>query len=112
MTDMKWMLVAVIVLCTVLSDVLQSHEMKRHGEVDAFRVSGLKQTVTALFSRPLLLFSILCLAVSFFAWLSASCHSAVALSFHAGGTVGLPAVAASVLRSAGDGVLNASSEFT
>jgi drug/metabolite transporter (DMT)-like permease len=66
---MKWVLVALIVLCTVLSDVLQSHEMKRHGEVDAFRVSGLKQTVTALFSRPLLLLSIVCLAVSFFAFL-------------------------------------------
>ncbi len=65
---MKWILVALIVLCTVLSDVLQSYEMKRHGEVDAFRVSGLKRTVTALFSRPLLLLSILCLAVSFFAF--------------------------------------------
>jgi drug/metabolite transporter (DMT)-like permease len=66
---MKWILVALIVLCTVLSDVLQSHEMKRHGEVDAFRVSGLKQTVTALFSRPLLLLSVFSLAVSFFAFL-------------------------------------------
>jgi drug/metabolite transporter (DMT)-like permease len=43
--------------------------MKRHGEVDAFRVSGLKQTVAALFSRPLLLLSVLCLAISFFAFL-------------------------------------------
>ena len=66
---MKWVLVALIVLCTVLSDVLQSHEMKRQGEVDAFRVSGLKQTVRALFSRPLLLLSVACLAVSFFAFL-------------------------------------------
>jgi drug/metabolite transporter (DMT)-like permease len=66
---MKWILVALIVLCTVLSDVLQSHEMRRHGKVDAFRFSGLKQTVTALFSRPLLLVSVLCLAVSFFAFL-------------------------------------------
>lgn len=65
---MKWILVALIVLCTVLSDVLQSYEMKRHGEVDAFRVSGLKRTVTALFSCPLLLLSIMCLAVSFFAF--------------------------------------------
>jgi drug/metabolite transporter (DMT)-like permease len=68
-SDVKWILVALIVLCTVLSDVLQSHEMKRHGEVDAFRVSGLKQTVRALFSRPLLLLSVVCLAVSFFAFL-------------------------------------------
>jgi drug/metabolite transporter (DMT)-like permease len=66
---MKWILVALIVVCTVFSDVLQSHEMKRHGEVDAFRASGLKQTLTALFSRPLLLVSVLCLAVSFFAFL-------------------------------------------
>jgi drug/metabolite transporter (DMT)-like permease len=65
---MKWILVGLIVTCTVLSDVLQSHEMKRHGKVDAFRVSGLKQTVTALFSRPLLLLSVFALAVSFFAF--------------------------------------------
>ena len=66
---MKWILVALIVLCTVLSDVLQSYEMRRHGEVDAFRVSGLKKTVQALFLRPLLLLSVFCLALSFFAFL-------------------------------------------
>ena len=66
---MKWICVALIVLCTVLSDVLQSHEMKRHGAVDAFRVSGLKDTVVALFSRPMLFVSVLCLAVSFFAFI-------------------------------------------
>ena len=66
---MKWVLVALIVLCTVSSDVLQSREMKRHGEVDAFRASGLKETLTALFSRPLLLLSVGCLAVSFFAFI-------------------------------------------
>ena len=65
---MKWVFVSLIVLCTVLSDVLQSHEMKLHGEVDAFRVSGMKRTVSALFSRPLLLASVFCLAVSFFAF--------------------------------------------
>ncbi len=68
-SDMKWTLVAAIVLCTVGSDVLQSREMKRHGEVDAFRASGLKQTLTALFARPLLLLSVGCLAISFFAFI-------------------------------------------
>jgi len=65
---MKWVLVAVIVLCTAGSDVLQSHEMRLHGAVDAFEVSGLKQTVAAAFGRPLLLLSIGFLAVSFFSF--------------------------------------------
>ncbi len=68
-SDMKWILVGVIVLCTVASDVLQSREMKRHGEVDAFRASGLKRTLTAIFRRPLLLLSVGCLAISFFAFI-------------------------------------------
>ncbi len=65
---MKWVLVAVIVLCTVASDVLQSHEMRKHGPVDAFEVAGMRQTIAAAFGRPLLLSSIGCLAISFFAF--------------------------------------------
>ena len=77
---MKWVLVSLIVLCTVSSDVLQSHEMKQQGEVDAFRVAGLKQTVTALFSRPLLLLSVFCLAISFFAFIKLLANAPLSFS--------------------------------
>ena len=66
---MRWLLLSIIVCATVLSDILQSHEMKRSGEqsVDA-RALGrlLRMTV----SRRYLLLSILCLAVSFFAFMA------------------------------------------
>ena len=38
---MAWLYVAIIVVSTVLSDLLQSWEMKRHGEVTDFGVSGI-----------------------------------------------------------------------
>ena len=40
---MKWVLVAIMVAATVLSDVLQSHEMKRAGEqsVGARRIGAI-----------------------------------------------------------------------
>lgn len=65
---MKWLLVALIVSCTVLSDVLQSHEMRRTGHVDAFNSAGLKRIVR-VFAQPMLLLSIFLLAISFFAFL-------------------------------------------
>jgi drug/metabolite transporter (DMT)-like permease len=66
---MRWVLLSIIVLATVLSDILQSHEMKRSGEqkVDA---RGLGRLLGMTLSRRYLLLSILCLAVSFFAFMA------------------------------------------
>jgi uncharacterized membrane protein len=66
---MRWILVFVIVLCTVASDVLQSHEMKRHGEITDFRVRALAGAVGHLAKRRFLILSIVCMALSFFAFL-------------------------------------------
>src|SRR4051812_33347865 len=56
-----WLLVSVIVAATTFGDVLQSLEMKRHAN------SGISSTAVELLRRPLLIVSILCMAVSFFA---------------------------------------------
>lgn len=65
---MKWALVAAIVVCTVLSDLLQSYEMKRHGEIH-FRRGGLARIFTLLFLRWRVILSVLFLALSFLAFM-------------------------------------------
>ena len=59
---MKWALISVIVFATVGSDLLQSFEMKRSGAD-----GSVTRSVTVI-TRPLLLLSILLLAISFFAF--------------------------------------------
>jgi len=62
----KWILVALIVVSTVLGDLLQSFEMKRHGEIHEFHPRGIRRHLSALAGRKYLLLAILCMAVSFF----------------------------------------------
>lgn len=59
----NWLLVALIVASTAGSDVLQSMEMKRHAR------SSIGSAAKHLFQRPLLLLSIVFMAVSFFGFL-------------------------------------------
>jgi drug/metabolite transporter (DMT)-like permease len=65
----KWLLLSVIVVATVVADVLQSHEMKLSGEqrVDA---RGLTRLLRLIFSRRYLLLAIVCMAISFFAFMA------------------------------------------
>lgn len=67
---MQWALVAVVVLATVLSDLLQSREMKRHGEIDDLHPGRLGRRLAGLFRRPALLAAVACMAVSFFAFIA------------------------------------------
>jgi drug/metabolite transporter (DMT)-like permease len=60
---MRWLLVAAIVGSTTAGDLLQSFEMKRHKQSSIAQTAG-------LLGRPLLLLSIVCMAVSFFAFLA------------------------------------------
>ena len=66
---MKWILLLVIVVATVLADLLQSREMKRSGEqrVDA---RGLGRLVRLIFLRRHLALAIFCMAISFFAFMA------------------------------------------
>jgi len=60
-----WMLLAVIVGSTVMADLLQSFEMKRHGEI-RFRTGRL---AAALARKKFLILAVLFMAVSFFAFM-------------------------------------------
>lgn len=66
---MKWLLLSVIVFATVLSDLLQSYEMKRSGEQTA-NARGLGRLLRLILSRRYLFLSIVCMAVSFFAFMA------------------------------------------
>lgn len=66
---MKWLLLAVIVVATVLADLLQSYEMKRSGE-QTMSASGLARLLRLIGSRKFLILSIFCMAVSFFAFMA------------------------------------------
>jgi drug/metabolite transporter (DMT)-like permease len=66
---MKWILVTVMVVATVLSDLLQSFEMKRAGQqsVDA---RGLMRLLREIARRRFLILAIGCMAVSFFSFMA------------------------------------------
>jgi drug/metabolite transporter (DMT)-like permease len=66
---MKWVLVAVMVSATVLSDLLQSHEMKRAGE-QSVSARGLARLLHIIVRRRLLILGIGCNAISFFAFMA------------------------------------------
>ena len=61
---MKWLLVSAMVAATVASDLLQSYDMKRAGAQSVGSVFKL------VLRRTYLILSILCLAVSFFAFMT------------------------------------------
>jgi drug/metabolite transporter (DMT)-like permease len=58
-----------VVGSTVLADLLQSFEMKRHGEVSDFGATGLKKLAETLAQKKLLVLSVFFMAVSFFAFI-------------------------------------------
>jgi drug/metabolite transporter (DMT)-like permease len=62
---MNWLLVGVVVTATVVADVLQSRELKRHGKITNISAG----TFASVFRRPLLLAAIGAMAVSFFAFM-------------------------------------------
>jgi drug/metabolite transporter (DMT)-like permease len=66
---MKWVLVATMVCATVLSDLLQSHEMKRAGE-QSVSARGMARLLGTIVHRRLLILSIACNAVSFFSFMA------------------------------------------
>ena len=66
---MKWLLVGLTVGATVLSDLLQSHEMKKAGEQSA-GARGLVRVLHMIVQRRYLMLAILCMAVSFFSFMA------------------------------------------
>ena len=66
---MKWVLVGVMVAATVLSDLLQSYEMKRAGE-QSVSAGGLMRLLGMIVRRRFLILAIACMAVSFFSFMA------------------------------------------
>jgi len=66
---MKWILLSIVVTATALSDILQSHEMKRAGE-QSVGARGLARLLKMIAVRRDLILSIVCLACSFFAFMA------------------------------------------
>jgi drug/metabolite transporter (DMT)-like permease len=66
---MKWLLVGAMVSATVLSDLLQSHEMKHAGE-QSVSARGLVRLLHTIARRRLLILGVACNAVSFFTFMA------------------------------------------
>lgn len=66
---MKWGLVAITVAATVLSDLVQSHEMKRAGE-QSVTARGLTRLLQLVVQRRLLILGMLCNAVALFSFMA------------------------------------------
>jgi drug/metabolite transporter (DMT)-like permease len=66
---MKWILVTVMVVATVLSDLLQSFEMKRAGQ-QSVGARGLMRLLKEIARRRFLILAIGCMAVSFFSFMA------------------------------------------
>ena len=66
---MTWVLLAITVVATALSDLLQSYEMK-HAGAQSVGARGLVRLLRMIAARRYLLLSVLCLAFSFFAFMA------------------------------------------
>jgi drug/metabolite transporter (DMT)-like permease len=90
---MKWLLVALIVVCNTIGDILSTHGMKQHGEVRDFGPRGIRRLIAAIARNRAVLAGIAACAVSFIALLMLL--SIANLSF------AVPATAASYLLEVG-----------
>jgi uncharacterized membrane protein len=66
---MNWLLVAIIVGATTVKDVLQAMAMKRHGEIHDFSPGALGRLLALLARNRMIVVSMVCSGVSFFAFL-------------------------------------------
>jgi drug/metabolite transporter (DMT)-like permease len=65
-----WLLVGLMVGSTVMGDLLQSLEMKRHGEIHDFHPRGWGKLIGTLARKKFLILGIFCMAISFFAFMT------------------------------------------
>jgi drug/metabolite transporter (DMT)-like permease len=66
---MKWVLVAAMVSATVMSDLLESHQMKRAGE-QSVSPRGLARLLHTIARRRLLILGVASNAIAFFAFMA------------------------------------------
>ncbi len=65
---MRWLLLTCMVASTAAGDVLQSREMKAHGEIESFQPGRLRRVITVLAGRRNLALAVGCMAISFFSF--------------------------------------------
>jgi drug/metabolite transporter (DMT)-like permease len=63
-----WILLGIVIGCTVMGDLVSSFEMKRHGEIHDFRPRGLGRLLATLATKKFLIVSVFFMAISFFAF--------------------------------------------
>ncbi len=66
----SWTLLGLIVGSTVMGDLLQSFEMKRHGEITEFHPRGLGRLFATLARKKFLILAVVFMAISFFAFMT------------------------------------------
>lgn len=66
---MRWLLLSIMVVSTVMGDLLQSHQMKEEGDRSG-SAPGLMRVLWLIVRRRYLLLAIASMAVSFFAFLA------------------------------------------
>src|ERR1700676_5332178 len=66
----SWILLGVVVFATVMGDLLQSLEMKRHGEIRVSDPRGLGRAAATLATKKYLILAIFFMALSFFAFMT------------------------------------------
>ncbi len=65
-----WLLLSVVVLSTVMGDLLQSLELKRHGEIHVSDPRLLPRVAATLATKKFLILAIVFMAISFFAFMT------------------------------------------
>jgi drug/metabolite transporter (DMT)-like permease len=65
-----WILLSVIIGSTVMGDLLQSLEMKRHGEIRDFNPRGIGRLLATLARKKYVILGIAFMAASFFAFMT------------------------------------------
>ncbi len=66
---MNWLLVAIVMAATVAADLLQALEMKRHGEIQDFGLTGIRRHLAHFARRKYVILAVFFMAISFFAFM-------------------------------------------
>jgi uncharacterized membrane protein len=66
----KWILVAIIVACTTVGEVLQAKGMRAHGEIHDFRPGALRAVLRTISRNWMIIGSVVAMAISFFTFMT------------------------------------------
>jgi bacterial/archaeal transporter family protein len=66
----RWLLVAVIVGCTTVGEVLQAKGMRSMGEIHDFRPGALRRVLRAITKNRMVVGSVIAMTISFFTFMT------------------------------------------